>query len=188
MDWNIFDCKDLESAETDPFKLQIAKNQSFDKAKYPFKFDFQALEPAESINSCFAIQPKNVAVAARSVQEFTVTFDPSIGTGLFKSIVLATPFFSQEEIEASDLSPDQIPKKGTLGNISLNLNAVTIAPQLQLDKSVKMDGEKHFRIKFWSTYGKDAADAPSNVTKLTFSNDSKADMTFAFDVKGPFEI
>lgn len=51
-----------------------------------------------------------------------------------------------------------------------------------------MDGEKHFRIKFWSTYGKDCSDAPSNVTKLTFSNDSKADMTFAFDVKGPFEI
>lgn len=94
MDWSIFDKKDLESADTDPFKLAIAKNQSFDKAKYPFKFDFQALEPGESVNSCFAIQPKNVAVAARSVQEFTVTFDPQIGTGLFKSIVLATPYFS----------------------------------------------------------------------------------------------
>jgi len=67
VDWNIFDCKDLESADTDPFKLKIAKNQSFDKVKYPFKFDFQALEPAESVNSCFAIQPKNVAVPARSV-------------------------------------------------------------------------------------------------------------------------
>jgi hypothetical protein len=40
VDWSIFDKKDLESADTDPFKLAIAKNQSFDKAKYPFKFDF----------------------------------------------------------------------------------------------------------------------------------------------------
>jgi len=35
----------LDSAETDPFNISIAKNQSFDKAKYPFKLDFQALEP-----------------------------------------------------------------------------------------------------------------------------------------------
>lgn len=40
VDWSIFDSKDLESASTDPFRLNIAKNQSFDKAKYPFKFDF----------------------------------------------------------------------------------------------------------------------------------------------------
>jgi len=102
--------------------------------------------------------------------------------------VLATPYFSQEEIEASDLSPDQIPRKGTLGNISLNLQAVTIAPQLQLDKAIKQDGEKHFRIKYWSTNGKDFPEAPSNVQKLTFSNDSKADMTFSLDCKGQFEI
>lgn len=51
-----------------------------------------------------------------------------------------------------------------------------------------MDGEKHFNIKFWSTSGRDFPEAPSNVQKLTFSNDSKADMLFTFDFKGPFEI
>ncbi len=51
-----------------------------------------------------------------------------------------------------------------------------------------MDGEKHFRIKYWSTPQKEYPDAPSNVQKLVFSNDSKADMTFGFDIKGPFEI
>lgn len=94
VDWNIFDAKDLDSAETDPFKLSIIKNQSFDKGKYPFKFNFNALEPAESTNSCFTIVPKNVAVQARSTQDFTVTFDPNIGTGTFKSIVLATPYLA----------------------------------------------------------------------------------------------
>jgi hypothetical protein len=67
VDWNIYDVKDLEGASADPFKLNIAKNQSFDKGKYPYKFDFEALEPAESVNSCFKISPKNVSVSSRSL-------------------------------------------------------------------------------------------------------------------------
>lgn len=55
---------------------------------------------------------------------------------------------------------------------------MTINPFLNLDKSIKMDGEKHFRIKYWSTNGKDFPEAPSNIQKMVFSNDSKADMTF----------
>jgi hypothetical protein len=104
-----------------------------------------------------------MAIPSRSTQQFTVHFDPNVGVGNFNSIVLATPYLSQEEIEASDLSPDNLPKKGTLGNIALNLQAVTIAPRLQLDKSVKMDNEKHFNIKYWSTSGKDFPEAPKSV-------------------------
>lgn len=129
-----------------------------------------------------------MAIASRSLQEFTVTFDPTVGVGTFSSIVLATPYLSSEEIEASDLTEENIPKKGTLGNIALNLAAMTIDPRLHLDKSVKMDGEKHFVVKYWSSCGKDFPEAPPNVQKLTFSNDSKADMKFQFDVNGPFEI
>ena len=95
---------------------------------------------------------------------------------------------SPEEIEASDLSPENIPKRGTLGNISLNMRAVTITPKLHLDKSVKMDGEKHINMKIWASTGKDFPEAPSSIQKMTFSNDSKADMVFNFDVNGPFEI
>lgn len=40
VDWSIFDNKDLDKTNVDPFKINIAKNQSFDKGKYPFKFDF----------------------------------------------------------------------------------------------------------------------------------------------------
>ena len=67
----------------------------------------------------------------------------------------------------------------------MNLNANTISPQLSLDKSVKMDGGKHINMKKWSVVDDDA---PSIVQKLTFSNDTKADMTFNFGVSGPFEI
>lgn len=51
-----------------------------------------------------------------------------------------------------------------------------------------MDGDKHFNIKYWSTSGKDFPEAPKQVSKLIFSNDSKADMKFEFNINGPFEI
>lgn len=40
-------------------------------------------------------------------------------------------------------------------------------------------------MKKWSVVDDDA---PSVIQKLTFSNDTKADMTFNFGVSGPFEI
>lgn len=48
-----------------------------------------------------------------------------------------------------------------------------------------MDGGKHIHIKHWSVQDDDA---PSLIQKLTFSNDSKADITFNFAVNGPFSI
>jgi hypothetical protein len=59
-------------------------------------------------------------IGPRSEKKFTVTFNPKVGVGRFNSIILATPYLSQEEIEASNLTPENLPKKGTLGNISLN--------------------------------------------------------------------
>ena len=121
---------------------------------------------------------------SRSVHEFSVTFNPTHDVGNFRSIVIATPELAQEEIELAGDSNEQ-PKKGTLGIISLNMNANTISPYLSLDKTVRMDGGKHISMKKWSVADEDA---PNVVNKLTFSNDTKADMTFNFGVTGPFEI
>jgi hypothetical protein len=65
----------------------------------------------------------------------------------------------------------------------LGLDANTIAPVLSLDKSTEMDGGKHIRIKHWSVQEEDA---PSLVSKLTFSNTTKADLVFNFGVSGQF--
>jgi len=45
----------------------VAKNQSFDKKRYPYKFEFTAVEPEETVNSPFEVTPKNIVVNARSI-------------------------------------------------------------------------------------------------------------------------
>jgi hypothetical protein len=78
-----------------------------------------------------------------------------------------------------------MPKPGSLGIIAVNLSANTIAPYLKIDKSIKMDGERHIGMKVWST---NDHNAPNHTKKLIFSNDSKADMVFNLNTTGPFEI
>ena len=85
-----------------------------------------------------------------------MTFNPTHDVGNFRSIIIASPELAQEEIEIAGGDPAEQPKKGTLGIISLNLNANTISPQLSLDKSVKMDGGKHITMKKWSVVDDDA--------------------------------
>jgi len=58
LDWKIFDQKDLLNKETDYFNLSVAKNFSYDRKDNPFKFNFEAIEPEESHDSAFEIQPK----------------------------------------------------------------------------------------------------------------------------------
>jgi len=41
-------------------------------------------------------------------------------------------------------------------------------------------------MKYWSVPNEDSA--PSNVQKLIFTNESKADLVFEFKTSGPFEI
>ena len=72
-----------------------------------------------------------------------------------------------------------MPKKGSLGTIAIKLNANTISPELSIDKSNRMEGGKQVKIKKWSIV---ADDAPNVTKKLTFSNDTKADLTFNFSV------
>lgn len=62
VDWKIFDQKDLNSVGTDAFKLSIVKNSSYDKALFPFKFNFSAIEPPVSQDSVFHIEPSSVVI------------------------------------------------------------------------------------------------------------------------------
>lgn len=70
-----------------------------------------------------------------------MTFNPTKDVGNFKTILLACPELSQEEVEIAD-DPKDCPKKGSLGNIALKLNANTICPELSIDKSNRLDGRK----------------------------------------------
>ena len=90
----MFDQSDLDKVDNDVFNIGVIKNQSFDKKRYPYKFKFTALEPDESLSSPFEVNPKNVLVNARSIQEFTVTFNPTKDVGNFKTILLASPELS----------------------------------------------------------------------------------------------
>lgn len=125
-----------------------------------------------------------MVVNARSLQEFTVTFNPTKDVGSFKTVLLASPELSQEEVEIAD-DPKDCPKKGSLGTIALKLAANTISPWLSIDKGDRLEGNKLIKINKWAVA---AEDAPNIIKKLTFSNDTKADLTFNFSVNGPFEI
>lgn len=94
VDWKVFDQADLDRADNDTFDIRVVKNQSFDKKRYPYKFQFTALEPEESQSSPFEVAPKSVVVNARSFQEFTVTFNPTKEVGTFKTVLLASPELS----------------------------------------------------------------------------------------------
>lgn len=41
-------------------------------------------------------------------------------------------------------------------------------------------------MKYWSVPNEEGA--PKKIQKLTFTNDSKADLTFNLNINGPFEI
>ena len=69
--------------------------------------------------------------------------------GNYRTILLASPEISQEELEIAD-DPNDMPKKGSLGTIALRLNANTIKPELSIDKSVRLDGGKQIKIKKWA--------------------------------------
>ena len=149
IDWKIFDQKDLLNKDTDYFDLSVAKNFSYDRKDNPYKFNFEAIEPEESHDSAFEIQPKQLIVGPRELTTFSVTFYSNKGIGEFKSIILATPELSKDELSIAD-DGDEFLRKGSLGIISLNLYAMTIKPYLVIDKKSRFDGENHLNFKYWS--------------------------------------
>ncbi len=127
VDWKIFDSKDLEQTDNDIFETSIVRNFGFDSNENPYKFNFTAIEPEESKNSAFEVVPKNSILGPREIQTFTVTFFSNKGVGEFRSIMMATPELSMEELEIAE-DGDEFTKKGALGIISLNLFGETITP------------------------------------------------------------
>lgn len=99
-----------------------------------------------------------MTVGPRETTSFSVTFYSNKGTGEFKSVILATPELSKEELSIAD-DGDEFLRKGSLGIISLNLLAMTIKPRLVIDKKSRFDGENHLNFKYWSVSNE--SDAPS---------------------------
>jgi len=158
VDWKIYDSKDLEHGDEDIFSMNVIKNTGLDSNENPFKFNFGAIEHEESKNSAFEVTPKNSALGPREIQTFTVTFFSNKGVGEFRSIVMATPELTQDELELAEPG-DEFLKRGALGIISLNLAGETINPELTIDKKSRHDGENHMNFKYWSI--PNDADAPS---------------------------
>lgn len=159
VDWKIFDEKDLVHKETDYFSLSVAKNFSYDRRDNPYKFNFEAIEPEESLDSAFEIQPKNLQVGPRETCTFNVTFFSNKGEGEFKSVILASPELTKDELQIAE-DGDEFSRKGALGIISLNLYAMTLKPRLTIDKKSRYDGENHLNFKYWSV--PTDTDAPSD--------------------------
>ena len=55
VDWRVFDQTDLDKVDNDVFSIGVVKNQSFDKKRLPYKFQFTAMEPDESLSSAFEV-------------------------------------------------------------------------------------------------------------------------------------
>ena len=149
VDWKIYDQKDLEHGDQDTFETSIVRNNGFDSKENPYKFNFNVIEPEESKNSAFEVAPKNSVLGPREIQTFTVTFFSNKGVGEFKSVMMATPELSKDELEIAE-EGDEFIKKGALGIISLNLYGDTINPLLSVDKKPRHDGEHHLSFDYWS--------------------------------------
>jgi hypothetical protein len=59
-------------------------------------------------------------VGPREVTTFNVTFYPNKGEGEFKSVILASPELTKEELQIAE-DGEEFNRKGALGIISLNL-------------------------------------------------------------------
>ena len=185
VDWRIYDRKDLEQGGKDIFDLSVTKNQGFDSHECPFKFNFAAIEPEETKGSAFEVVPKSTVMGPRDIQTFTVTFQSNKGVGEFKSILMATPELSADELELAE-DGDEFLKRGALGIISLNMYGNTIEPCLTIDKKSRHDGENHLNFKYWSI--PNDSFAPSATQKITYTNNTKADLNFNLNITGPFEL
>ena len=163
-------------------------NEGINKDQEPYKFKFELIEPDESANSIFDISPKQAVMGPHETQTFTVTFSPNKegkGPGQYKSIILATPKLSNDELQIAE-DAAEFTKKGALGIVSFNVTGESIEPILTLDKKERIDGLHHLNFKCWSIRGE--PEAPNPIQKVTFTNNNKADLIFNIQAEGPFEI
>ena len=163
VDWKIFDQEDLEKSEIDFFKITVGANPGIDRSENPFKLNFQFVEPDESTNSVYTVEPKNSVLGPRDTQTVTVTFypnKPGKGPGKFSSTVIATPSLSKDELAIAEDAKD-FAKKGSLGIVSFKIFGECIDPILSIDKRTRVDGLNHMSFKYWSYRGDE--DTPSAI-------------------------
>ena len=65
LNWKIFDREDIEKSENNIFNIGVAQNIGLDALETPYKFNFEFVEPEESMNSVFEINPKNCMMGPR---------------------------------------------------------------------------------------------------------------------------
>ena len=124
----------------------------------------------------------------RETQTFTVTFYPNKqgkGTGKFRSLVLASPELTQDELAIAD-DAQEFSKKGSLGLVAFNLYSESIEPVLSIDKRTRVDNLNHILFKYWSYRG--CEEAPSAIQRVVYINETKSDLLFNLITDGPFEI
>jgi hypothetical protein len=110
---------------------------------------------------------------------------PGKGTGKFRTIVLATPELTQDELAIAD-DAKEFSKKGSLGLVAFNLFSESIDPVLSIDKRTRVDNLNHVLFKYWSYRG--CEEAPSGIQRVVYTNDTKSDLLFNLVTDGPFEI
>jgi hypothetical protein len=163
VDWKIYDQEDLDNSETDFFKISVGSNPGLDKTENPFKLNFQFVDPEESKNSIYTVEPKNSVLGPRETQTVTVTFypnKPGKGAGKFRSTVIATPSLSKEELAIAE-DAKEFAKKGSLGIVSFKIFGECIEPALTIDRRTRVDGLNHMSYKYWSYRGDE--DTPSAI-------------------------
>jgi len=57
------------------FNIKIIPNTAFDAQEQPYKLDFTMVEPPESENSPYEIEPKDCIITSKEVKEFQVKFN-----------------------------------------------------------------------------------------------------------------
>jgi hypothetical protein len=95
------------------------------------------IEPPESENSPYEIEPKVCVIPSKASQEFKVKFNSDQGVGTYPSVVLAHPKLAEQEIDSDDEEKLAAAKR-PLGIVALKLTAMTIDPYLKVDKLEKL--------------------------------------------------
>ena len=131
----------------------------------------------------FEIEPRHAILGPRDIQDFKVTFNPNRAVGGFKSIVMATPALTSEELLIAE-DKEEFMKKGSLGIVSFNIMAEIIEPVLTIDKKTRIDGENHMNFKYWAYRGDN--ETPSAILRLIYTNETKSDLVFNLTSSGPF--
>ena len=84
------------------FNIKIVKNSAFDSKDMPYKLDFDMIEPPESTESPYEIEPKVSVIPSKTSATFEVKFNSHLDVGDFPSIVLAHPKIAEDNIDPDD--------------------------------------------------------------------------------------